>query len=34
MTLYTTDCGREEQTTEHRTEETAAAVGELCEAKY
>jgi hypothetical protein len=34
MTLYTTDCGREEQTAEHIIEETATAVGELCEAKY
>jgi hypothetical protein len=34
MTLYTTDYGREEQIAEHRTEETATTVGELCEAKY
>jgi hypothetical protein len=34
MILYTADCGREEQTAERRIEETAAAVRELCEAKY
>jgi hypothetical protein len=34
MIMYTTDCGREEQIAEHRTEETIAAVRELCEAKY
>jgi hypothetical protein len=32
--MYTADCGREEQTVECRSEETAAAVRELCEAKY
>jgi hypothetical protein len=34
MILYTIDCGRKEQTVECRIEETAAAVKELCEAKY
>jgi hypothetical protein len=34
MILYTTDYGRKEQTAECRIEEAAAAVRELCEAKY
>jgi hypothetical protein len=34
MILYTIDYGQKEQTAECRTEETTAAVRELCEAKY
>jgi hypothetical protein len=34
MILYTADCGQKEQRAECKTEETAATVRELCEAKY